>query len=311
MDVQKVQAMLDWPPPRNVKELRGFLGLTGYYRRFVKGYASIAAPLTDLLKQNAYLWNDLAQEAFGTLKRAMSSAPVLALPNFEKEFVLETDASNFGIGAVLMQQEHPISYFSKKLSLRIQQASAYVRELYAITEAVKKWRQYLLGRRFIIRTDQKSLRALLDQVIQTPEQQQYLAKLLGYQYLIVYKPRKDNQAVDALSRQLDETRLQFLAFTQVQFQLLDDLRTENSISSFFRDLYSAMSQDLAQYADYEVRDGLLLHRGKILLDPLSSLVPKVLHKCHSTLLGGHGGIQKTTAKVCAAFTRPGVKKVVK
>ena len=134
MDVQKVQAMLDWPPPRNVKELRGFLGLTGYYRRFVKGYASIATPLTDLLKQNAYLWNDLAQEAFGTLKRAMSSAAVLALLDFEKEFVLEIDVSNFGIGAVLMQQEHPISYFSKKLSLRIQQASAYVRELYMLLQ---------------------------------------------------------------------------------------------------------------------------------------------------------------------------------
>ena len=83
--------------------------------------------------------------------------------------MLETDASNLGIGAVLMQQEQPLSYFSKKLSLRMQQASAYVRELYAITEAVKKWKQYLLGRRFIIRTDQKSLRALLDQVIQTPK----------------------------------------------------------------------------------------------------------------------------------------------
>ena len=161
------------------------MGLIGYYRRFVRGYASIAAPLTDLLKGTSYQWNDKAQHAFDELKSAMSTAPVLALPNFDKKFVLEADASNLGIGAVLMQQEQPLSYFSKKLSLRMQQASAYVRELYAITEAVKKWRQYLLVRRFIIRTDQKSLHALLDQVIQTPEHQQYLAKLLGYQYSIV------------------------------------------------------------------------------------------------------------------------------
>ena len=85
----------------------------------------------------------------------------------------------------------------------MQKASTYVRELYAIIETVKKWRQYLLGRKFIIRTDQKSLRALLDQMVQTPGQQQYLAKLLGYQYIIVYKPGKDNRVADALSRQPD------------------------------------------------------------------------------------------------------------
>ena len=111
MDIQKVQAMLDWPQPRNVNELKGFLGLTGYYRRFVKGYASIADPRTNLLKQNAYQWTELAQKAFEALKIAMSSTPVLTLPDFEKDFVFET---------------------------------------YAITEAVKKWRQYLLRRRFII-----------------------------------------------------------------------------------------------------------------------------------------------------------------
>ena len=122
----------------------------------------------------------------------MSSAPVLALPNFDKDFVLETDASDYGVEAVLLQNEQPLAYFSKKLSLRMQQASAYVRELYAIIEVVKKWRQYLLGRKFLIWTNQKSLKALLDQVIQTPEQQKYLAKLLGYQYSIVYKLGKDN-----------------------------------------------------------------------------------------------------------------------
>ena len=126
------------------------MGLTGYYRRFFKGYASIVASLTNLVKHNAYQRNDLAQQAFNYLKVAMSSTPVLILPNFDKEFVLETNATNFGIRAVLMQQEQPITYFSKKLSLRMKQAFAYVRELYAITEAVKKLRQYLLGRRFII-----------------------------------------------------------------------------------------------------------------------------------------------------------------
>lgn len=130
----------------------------------------------------------------------MTTLPVLALPNFEKEFIVETDASNKGIGAVLMQENHPIAYYSQKLNVKMQQASTYVRELFAITQAVQKWRQYLLGRQFTIKTDHRSLKNLMNQVIQTPEQQQYISKLLGYVYNIVYKPGKDNTVADALSR---------------------------------------------------------------------------------------------------------------
>ena len=176
---------------------------------------------------------------------------------------------------------------------------------------MKKWRQYLLGRCFIIRTDQKSLCALLDQVIQTPEQQYYLAKLLGYQYSIVYKLGKENCATDALSRQPDETILQFIAFTQVQFHLLDELRLENLNSPFFLTLYQTLNNEPDQNSDYEVCDGLLLYKGKLLLDHDSPLVQQVLHECHTTLIRGHGGIQKTTAKVCAAFTWERLKNDVK
>ena len=146
MDQNKVKAMMEWPQPQNIKELKGFLGLTGYYQRFVRSYASIAAPLTELLKKDAFQWNQSAYAAFTKLKVTMSSARMLVLPNFDKDFVLETDASDYGVGAILLQNKQPLAYFSKKLSLRMQQASAYVRELYAIIEAVKKWRQYLLGR---------------------------------------------------------------------------------------------------------------------------------------------------------------------
>ncbi|MCH80428.1 hypothetical protein A2U01_0001196, partial [Trifolium medium] len=191
--------MVEWPIPKNVKQLRGFLGLTGFYRKFVQHYAMLAAPLTALLKRNSFLWTNSAQQAFELLKVAMSEAPVLSLPNFEEQFVLETDASGAGMGAVLIQQGHPICYFSKQLCPQMLQASTYVRELCAIISAVKKWRTYLLGNTFIIYMDQRSLRELMTQVIQTPEQQFYLAKLLVYSYEIVQATPSDFKEFEYLN----------------------------------------------------------------------------------------------------------------
>jgi hypothetical protein len=168
-DPAKISAMLDWPQPKNVKQLRGFLGLTGFYRKFVQNYATLAAPLTALLKRDSFIWSESAQKAFDSLKVAMSEAPVLGLPNFVERFILETDASGSGMGVVLIQSNHPICYFGKQFCPRTLQASTYVRELCAITSAVKKWRTYLLGNTFTIYTDQRSLRELMTQVIQTPE----------------------------------------------------------------------------------------------------------------------------------------------
>ena len=127
-DPRKIQAMTDWPIPKNLKQLRGFIGLTGYYRRFIQGYAAIATPLTNLLKKDAFMWDSLAQTSFDELKWRMTQAPVLAMPNFSLPFELETDASNYAIGAVLMQQGHPIAFFSKKMGPQMCTSSAYGRD---------------------------------------------------------------------------------------------------------------------------------------------------------------------------------------
>jgi len=130
---------------------------------FIKGYASIAAPLTNLLKKDNFNWDVDAIAAFETLKFALTQAPVLTIPYFFKAFLLETDASGIGIRAMLSQNNHPIAFFSKKLTPSLQKQLAYTRELYAITEAIAKFRHYLLGHKFLIQTYQRSLRSLTQQ----------------------------------------------------------------------------------------------------------------------------------------------------
>ncbi|GJW14002.1 transposon ty3-G gag-pol polyprotein [Tanacetum coccineum] len=196
----KINAMVEWPTPTNIKQLRGFLWLTGYYRRFIKSFAEISRPLTQLLKKGGYKWSNEAQLAFETLKEAMMKAPVLALPDFTQPFVVETDASGVGVGALLQQKGHPIAYMSKTLSLKHQSLSTYEKEFLAVLLALEKWRGYLLDRHFIIKTDHFSLKYLLHQRITTPTQMKWLPKLIGFDYEVIYKKGSKNGAADALSR---------------------------------------------------------------------------------------------------------------
>ncbi|RVW71121.1 Transposon Tf2-12 polyprotein [Vitis vinifera] len=291
--------------------LRGFLGLIGYYRRFIHGYASIAAPLTDLLRKDAFNWTPEVTVAFDALKSAMVAAPVLRLPDFNETFVIKTDASNVGIGAVLMQAGHPISYFSKKLGPRLQASSTYLKELHAIAEAVHKWRQYLLGRFFIIRTDHKSIKELLQQVVQTPDQQIYIRKLLGYHFRIEYKPGHANQAADALSRVHEEeleqpalsapSCLSFSSHPSLEF--LTTLRQENSTLSDLVSLHQQFTTGSLSSA-YSLHDGLLFFKHRYYISPNSSLKALLLHEFHATPFAGHGGVKRTLVRLATLFYWP-------
>jgi hypothetical protein len=160
VDPEKVDAMQKWPKPETLKAMRGFLGLTGYYRRFIQDYGKIAAPLNRMLKKNNFTWTAAAETAFENLKQAMVKAPVLALPDFSKDFVVECDASGIGIGAVL-HQGRPIAFLSQALQGNQLLLSTYEKEILALVMAVQKWRPYLLGRHFVVRSDQHSLKIFM------------------------------------------------------------------------------------------------------------------------------------------------------
>ncbi|XP_072090672.1 uncharacterized protein [Arachis hypogaea] len=269
VDPSKIEAVQTWPRPSTLKQQRGFLGLTGYYRRFVAMYAQVAHPLTELLKKNNFHWGTEAEQAFHHLKSAMMQTPILALPDFSQQFTVETDASHRGIGAVLSQKGHLIAYFSKKLTIKMTLASAYIRELYAITQGVAKWRHYLLGRKFIIKTDHQGLRELLTQVVLTPDQQYYLAKLLGYEFEIEYRAGRLNQAADALSR-------------HPVIQSQGSLKEANETCDKMQKLHKQF-RDGKLSSDYTEIDGVMMYRGKVWVPDFGGLRELLLQELHASV----------------------------
>ena len=202
----KVVAIKNMKRPENLKELRVFLGLTGHYRRFIKGYAEMVKPLTQLTSVKVeYKWEERHQHIFEQLKQKLTSEPILWLPRYDRKFVLETDASKEGLGVILSQRdetgmERPIYYFSKTLNNAQQNYSATERECLAIIEGVKKFRHYLIGKEFEVITDAHSLQWLLN--IKDPNSRlaRWGLRLQEYDFSVKHRPGKVHGNVDALSR---------------------------------------------------------------------------------------------------------------
>ncbi|KAK3555087.1 hypothetical protein QTP86_008044 [Hemibagrus guttatus] len=210
MDEGKITAVRDWPAPATVKELQRFLGFANFYRRFISNYSSIADPLTNLLrnKPKSLLWSPAAEEAFNTLKRAFTTAPLLIHPNPDKPFVVEVDASTKGVGAVLSQQQgnpsrlHPCAFFSHKLNPAERNYDIGNRELLAIKLALEEWRHWLEGARhpFLVLTDHKNLEYLRAAKRLNPQQARWALFFTRFEFSISYRPGSKNTKVDALSR---------------------------------------------------------------------------------------------------------------
>ena len=204
---EKVKAILDWPRPQTVHDIRSFLGLASYYRKFIRGFSQIAKPLTDLTREKkTWCWEDAEQNSFTALKVAMATAPVLRLPDFEKQFVVTTDASDVAIGAILEQDFgsglQPVAFASRKLNATEIRYSAYERELLGIVWAIGQWKHYFQGPHpIIIQTDHAPLRHLPNQTSVNSRVWRWLSILQGYNVEIRHIPGKKNPA-DSLSRQL-------------------------------------------------------------------------------------------------------------
>jgi hypothetical protein len=164
VDPSKVTAVTEWEPPKNVGEIRSFIGLAGYYRRFIKNFSKIATPMTELLKkEKKFKWTDEYEVSFQELNKRLVSAPVLCLPDLEKEFQVYCDASRLGLGSVLMQGGRVVAYASRQLKKHETNYPTHDLELASVVHALKTWRHYLMGKQCEVFTDHKSLKYIFTQ----------------------------------------------------------------------------------------------------------------------------------------------------
>jgi hypothetical protein len=201
MDETKIVAITSWPLPTTVMQVRSFLGLAGFYMRFVRDFSTIAAPLHELTKNGVmFRWGPSQQQAFDALKSKLTQAPLLQLPDFDKTFELEYDASGIGIGGVLIQGGKPVAFFSEKFHDPTLNYSTYDKELYALVRVLQTWQRYLWPKEFVIHSDHESLKYLKGQSNLNKRHAKWIEFIESFPYITKHKKGKDNVIADTLSR---------------------------------------------------------------------------------------------------------------
>uniref|UniRef100_A0A8C1V5B8 Gypsy retrotransposon integrase-like protein 1 n=1 Tax=Cyprinus carpio TaxID=7962 RepID=A0A8C1V5B8_CYPCA len=305
MDARKVEAVTEWPRPTTVKEIQRFLGFANFYRRFIRDYSTIAAPLTALLKgkPRKLSWTTLAQTAFDTLKTSFTTAPILKHPNPDLPFIVEVDASDVGIGAVLSQRQgnpgkvFPCAFFSRKLTTAEKNYDVGNKELLSIKEALSEWRHWLEGARhpFQVITDHKNLEYIKSAKRLNPRQARWSLFFTRFHFTVTYRPGSKNGKADALSRiyESEETSCcqgPILPPSVILAPIRWDIMEEIQRKQLTEPTPSGCPPN-RQYVP-------------------GSLRQRIMQWVHTSLSSGHPGIQRTEELVRNSFWWPNLTKDV-
>jgi hypothetical protein len=334
VDPSKIEAVVNWEKPTNVHEIRSFLGLAGYYRRFVEGFSVLSGPLTALTKKNArYVWSDKCEESFQELKRRLVSAPILTLPSDKEGFIVYSDASLKGLGCVLMQQGKVIAYASRQLKNHERNYPTHDLELAAVVFALKIWRHYLYGSQCDIYTDHKSLKYIFTQKDLNMRQRRWIEQIKDYDCRILYHPGKANVVADALSRKsrseasnlvptTDQLAQQFgmihfgtrpttrwmsLATLSIQPMLTDWIKVAQEADPELKALKEKISQGEASSFSFAA-DGILRNHSRVVLPKDDKLRKEILDEAHKTQYTVHPGSTKMYQDLKKIYWWSGMKR---
>ncbi|GJR87696.1 hypothetical protein Tco_0211707 [Tanacetum coccineum] len=320
VDPAKIESVKDWASPKSATEIRQFLGLAGYYRRFIEGFSKIAKPMTKLTqKKIKFDWSDKAEAAFQLIKQKLCSAPILALPEGNEDFIAYCDASIKGLGAVLMQREKVIAYASRQLKIHEKNYTTHDLELGAVVFALKIWRHYLYGTKCTVFTDHKSLQHILDQKELNMRQRRWLELLSDYDCEIRYHPGKANVVADALSRKerIKPLRVRALVMTigldlpkrileaQIEARKPENLKSEDVGGMLIE---NSKDPEKPRKEKLEPRaDGTLCLNNRSWLPRYGDLRTLIMHESHKSKYSVHPGSDKMYQDMKQLYWWPNMK----
>ncbi|GJZ35898.1 putative reverse transcriptase domain-containing protein [Tanacetum coccineum] len=312
VDPAKIEAVKNWASPTTPTEVHQFLGLAGYYRRFIQGFSKIAKSLTELTQKNKkYIWGEDQESAFQLLKQKLCEAPILALPEGNDDFVVYCDASHQGLGAVLMQREKVIAYASRQLKPNEENYTTHDLELGAVVFALKIWRHYLYGTKCIVFTDHKSLQHILHQKELNMRQRRWLELLADYDceiaFILVSKCRL---AVCFMPKGTIQNLLRVRALiltvhpklpSQILEAQTEALKEENIKAENLRGMDKA----------FEVRpDGTRCIKNRSWLPLFGNLRDLIMHESHKSKYSIHPGSDKMYQDLKKLYWWPNMKAII-
>ncbi|KAI3754605.1 hypothetical protein L1987_54392 [Smallanthus sonchifolius] len=304
VDPAKIEAVKNWQAPKTPTEVRSFLGLAGYYRRFIANFSKIVVPLTALNhKGKPYEWGPKQEEAFQTLKQKLCEAPILTLPDGTEDFVVYCDASHLGLGCFLMQRGKVIAYASRQLKIHEKNYTTHDLELGAVVFALKIWRHYLYGTKCEIYTDHKSLQHIFNKKELNMRQRRWVELLNDYDCNIRYHPGKANVVADALSRKepikIHSIRIQ----NDIQTRILE----AQHLSVTEGNMYNEMSCGIELQLETKP-NGLLYFLNRIWIPDRDNLRTFIMNEAHKTRYSVNPGAEKMYMDLRTQYWWPDMKK---